>query len=131
MTTQARLEEVLWAARELLRLAQEQRVALEAGALDRFDRLLQERATLFERLGADDPAQAAGLAAEFAAAAEPARAAVLTALADLARVDAENEAHIVSERRDILDALPAIDAGRRAAAAYRSITPAAYVDTAS
>ncbi len=131
MTTQARVEELIGTARALLRMAHEQRAALEAGELDRFDRLLEERTALFERLGVDDSSRAARLGAEFAAAPEAARTAVLTALEDVARMDAEHEALITSERRGILSELPALDAGRRAAAAYRSSTHAAYVDTAS
>ncbi len=131
MTTSTRLDELLATARALLRLAQEQRASIEADAHDRFDNLLEERMTLLERLGVNDAGGASSLAASFAGAPAALRAEVLAAFADLALVDAENEAELALERRSILDALPAIEVGRRAAAAYHSSVPAAYVDTAS
>lgn len=128
---QAGLEDVLAAARALLALAEEQRAALEGGALDRIAQLLEQRDVLLRELGARIEARGAALAGEFARAPEATRQAVLRAFASVATIDAQSEAWVRLEMRGILDELPAMEAGRRAAAAYRSRTPAAYVDTAS
>ncbi len=124
-------DEPLQIARELLALAEEQRVALEDGALDRFDALLEHRAALLERLGGGSSAQAGQLPAVFAHERDEAQALVAT-LGAVAEIDEQNARALADQRRGILDELPALNAGSRAAAAYRSAsTSAAYVDTAS
>ena len=125
-------EDVLSALDALLALGGAQSRALEANALTRFDELLERRSGLLQRLGLSDAADTEGVVAELTGAPESTRNAVLAALADLAALDSHHEAALASELRGILDTLPALDNGRRAAAAYRAPAVAtAYVDRAS
>jgi hypothetical protein len=113
----------------------EQGAALQAGDLEGYAALLERREQQLVALGiSDEPGSSA--AALLANASELTRRAAGRALARIAALDAEHRAALEVERRAVLEELPGLDAGRRAAAAYgaqgREHGPgAAYVDAAS
>jgi hypothetical protein len=116
--------EMLGRLQSLLALAQAQGAALEAADGARFETLLDAREALLGDL----------TELEHAVLASPpeAQARALALLAEIASIDGKNEATLAAQLGAVRAELPALDAGRRAAAAYRpAVDPAAYVDKAS
>ncbi len=117
---------------ELLRLAHEQTEALAGSDLDRFGVLHERRAAILTTLGVGDERREPILTDRFMGAPLAARQALVATLADLADADRRNQETLESELAAMQGELPAIDAARRAASAYRgSRLDSAYVDKAS
>lgn len=132
METPVTVTELLAGFNELLRLAHEQTEALAGGDLDSFGALHERRASILARLGVGDEQREPLLADRFMGAPLAARQALVATLADLADVDRTNQETLESELASMQGQLPAIDAARRAASAYRGSRPSsAYVDKAS
>lgn len=107
----------------VLALAELQSAALAASDWDRFDAILDDREALLA---------SPGLGAALAATPAEARALVSAALARIEALDAQHQALLAREQLTVREALPGLNAGRRAAAAYRGAPiTTAYVDSAS
>lgn len=132
MDREAGLAAALEQVRALLELGREQESALGTGDLERYDALLGQREALVGELGVGDEARERLLVASVERASDADRGALLRALQELAEIDGRCETLVEAQARTIREALPTIEAGRRAAAAYHTARPrAAYVDAAS
>ena len=107
----------------LLALTEEQAVAVQDGDWARFHALLEERQQVIAT---------PGLASGILGGSDGERAQAMTALAHIERLDAEHREAIARERQSLMQELPGLEAGRRAAAAYRERgVSSAYVDASS
>ncbi|MFN8638380.1 MAG: hypothetical protein U0360_02740 [Dehalococcoidia bacterium] len=126
------MAELLAGFSELLRLAHEQTEALTRGELDWFGSLHERRASIITRMGVGDELREQVLTDRFMNAPLAARQALVATLAELGDVDRLNQDKLAGDLAAMQGELPAIDAARRAASAYRGAQPnAAYVDRAS
>lgn len=116
-------ENVTEVVARLLALTEEQSTAVSAGDWARFHALLEDRQQIMST---------PGLAAHIVEGNPDERAQVMTVLARIERLDAEHREAIDRERSRLLQELPGLEAGRRAAAAYRERgVSSAYVDASS
>lgn len=108
----------------VLALTEEQALAVEAGDWQRFHALLAQREQVMS---------VPDLANEILGGTSEQRAQIMAMLARIEWLDASHRDAILRERYAVLQELPGLEQGRRAAAAYRDsgITSAAYVDTSS
>ncbi len=107
----------------LLALTEEQSEAVSAGDWPRFHALLEERQHVMAT---------PGLAARVVGGSGAERAQAMTLLARIEELDVAHRTAIEHERGLLLQELPGLDAGRRAAAAYRDRgVSSAYVDASS
>lgn len=122
---------------QLLHLARQQREALEQDALDRFQRLLDEREDLISRLQtiAADPSQLPDNIVAFPGSADAAgedELALDTVIRGILDHDRHNEVLLAGKMDEIRQQLPALNRGQQAVAGYRlESSPTSYLDLRS
>lgn len=122
---------------QLLHLARQQREALDQDALDRFQRLLDEREDLILRLQAieADPAQLPDNIVAFPGSVDAAgedELALDTVIRGILDHDRRNEVVLAGKMEEIRQQLPALNRGQRAVAGYRVQSgPTSFIDLRS